>query len=184
LEKAIQGLIEGDTVLKAQVERLTAIKGLALLSVAVLIAETNGFENFVNQRQLVSYAGYDVVENQSGNRSGKTRISKKGNSRIRRILHMPAFNAVRFGDPTCQALYERVYQKTNTKMKAYVAVQKKLLLLAYGLWRSQTTYDPMHSIQTKKESLLTSKSDQNDKKIVPPSGTTRDQSAVAELSFG
>jgi transposase len=69
-------------------------------------------------------------------------------------------------------------------MKAYVAVQKKLLLLAYGLWRSQTTYDPMHSIQTKKESLLTSKSDQNDKKIVPPSGTTRDQSAVAELSFG
>jgi transposase len=121
LEKAIQDLIEGDTVLKAQVERLTAIKGLALLSVAVLIAETNGFENFVNQRQLVSYAGYDVVENQSGNRSGKTarrpgRISKKGNSRIRRILHMPAFNAVRFGEPTCQALYERVYQRTNTKM--------------------------------------------------------------------
>ncbi|WP_317171891.1 transposase [Spirosoma validum] len=51
----------------------------------------------------------------SGNRSGKTRISKKGNSRIRRILHLPAFNAVRFGEPTCQALYERVYQKTNTK---------------------------------------------------------------------
>ena len=52
---------------------------------------------FANQRQLVSYAagppgGYDVVENQSGNRSGKTRISKKGNSRIRRILHLPAFN--------------------------------------------------------------------------------------------
>lgn len=80
LEKAIQELIEGDTLLKAQVERLTAIKGLALLSVAVLIAETNGFENFANQRQLVSYAGYDVVENQSGNRSGKTRISKKGNT--------------------------------------------------------------------------------------------------------
>ena len=59
-----------------------------------------------NQRQLVSYAGYDVIENQSGNRSGKTRISKKGNSRIRRILHLPAFNAVRFGEPTCQALYE------------------------------------------------------------------------------
>jgi transposase len=80
LEKAIQKLIEGDAVLKAQVERLTAIKGLALLPVAVLIAETNGFEGFANQRQLVSYAGYDVIENQSGNRSGKTRISKKGNT--------------------------------------------------------------------------------------------------------
>ena len=44
LEKAIEDLIRGDTVLKAQVKRLTAIKGLALLSVSVLIAETNGFE--------------------------------------------------------------------------------------------------------------------------------------------
>lgn len=184
LEKAIQDLIEEDALLKAQVERLTAIKGLALLSVAVLIAETNGFEGFTNQRQLVSYAGYDVVENQSGNRSGKTRISKKGNSRIRRVLHLPAFNAVRFGEPTCQALYERVYQKTNTKMKAYVAVQKKLLLLAYALWCHQTKYNPMHSTQVETETPLTSKRDQAAKKIVPTSRTTRDQSAVAELSFG
>lgn len=102
LEKAIHQLIEQDAILKEQVERLTAIKGLALLSVAVLIAETNGFEGFANQRQLVSYADYDVIENQSGNRSGKTRISKKGNSRIRRILHLPAFN--RSGAP-CGSLW-------------------------------------------------------------------------------
>ncbi|WP_425290680.1 transposase [Spirosoma linguale] len=179
LEKAIQDLIKNDAVLNPQVERLTAIKGLALLSVAVLIAETNGFEGFANQRQLVSYAGYDVVENQSGNRSGKTKISKKGNSRIRRVLHLPAFNAVRFGEPTCQALYERIYQRTNTKMKAYVAVQKKLLLLAYALWRHQTKYDPLYSHGPGlSESLV-----QNEKKIVPTSGTTQDQSTLAELSF-
>ena len=190
LEKAIQDLIEGDTVLKAQVERLTAIKGLALLSVTVLIAETNGFENFVNQRQLVSHAGYDVVENQSGNRSGKTRISKKGNAGPPVRSHSsysgewPTFNAVRFGEPTCQALYERVYQRTNTKMKAYVAVQKKLLLLAYALWHHQTTYVPAHADQAAKENLLTSKLDQTSKKIAPTSGTTQDQSTVAVLSFG
>lgn len=180
LETAIQELIQGDPVLKAQVERITAIKGLALLSVAVLIAETNGFEGFANQRQLVSYAGYDVIENQSGNRSGKTRISKKGNSRIRRILHLPAFNAVRFGEPTCQALYERVYQKTNTKMKAYVAVQKKLLLLTYALWRHQTKYDPLYSQYAEQAN----RPEPNGKKIVPTSGTTLDQPTVAELSFG
>jgi transposase len=104
IETAIKELIEADPVLKPRVERLVAIKGLALLSVAVLVAETNGFEGFSNQRHLVSYAGYDVVENQSGNHSGKTRISKKGNSRLRRILHMPAFKAVRFNEPTCKAL--------------------------------------------------------------------------------
>lgn len=105
-----------------------AIKGLGFLSVAVLLAETNGFEGFVNQPvrrcgQLVSYAGYDIVENQSGSHQGRTKISKKGNSRLRRILHLPAFTAVRFGEPTCQALFERVYSRSKVKMKAYVAVQ-------------------------------------------------------------
>ena len=87
LSQAIAQLIEEDPILKPRIEGLVKIKGLALLSVAVLVAETNGFEGFTNQPvrrcgHLVSYAGYDVVENQSGNHSGKTRISKKGNSRL------------------------------------------------------------------------------------------------------
>ena len=77
LEQAINALIQADDDLKPRVERLVAIKGLGLLSVAVLIAETNGFEGFANQPvrrcgQLVSYAGYDVVENQSGHHRGRT----------------------------------------------------------------------------------------------------------------
>lgn len=91
----VNRLLDEDLVLKAKMEQLTRIKGLGLLSVATLVAETNGFTGFENIRQLVSFAGYDVIENQSGNRIGKTRISKKGNSRIRRILFMPAFNAVK-----------------------------------------------------------------------------------------
>lgn len=173
LENAIRELIEADPVLKPKVEALVKIKGLALLSVAVLVAETNGFEGFTNQRHLVSYAGYDVIENQSGNHSGKTRISKKGNSRLRRILHMPAFNAVRFNEPTCKALYERVYERSGIKMKAYVAVQKRLLLMAYALWRHGVDYDPEYLANQAEK----------DKKIVPTSGTTQDQLAEAELSY-
>ncbi|WP_077923001.1 IS110 family transposase [Spirosoma sp. 209] len=173
LEQAITQLINDDAVLKPRIEQLVKIKGLALLSVAVLVAETNGFEGFTNQRHLVSYAGYDVVENQSGNHSGKTRISKKGNSRLRRILHMPAFNAVRFNEPTCKALYERVYERSGIKMKAYVAVQKRLLLMAYALWRHGVAYDPLY---------LANRTGQA-KKIVPTGGTTQDQVAEAELSY-
>lgn len=69
-------------------------------------------------------------------------------------------------------------------MKAYVAVQKKLLLLAYALWRHQTKYVPKQSTPAEIEAPLTNKPNQSDKKIVPTSGTTRDQSTVAELSFG
>ncbi|MEO0332589.1 MAG: transposase [Bacteroidota bacterium] len=55
-----------DEQLKAKYEKISPIKGIGLLSFAVIIAETNGFALFNNQCQLVSYAGYDVVENQSG----------------------------------------------------------------------------------------------------------------------
>ena len=166
-KQEITKLIEKDTILKPRIEQLCKIKGLGLLSVATIVAETNGFAGFENIRQLVSFSGYDVVENQSGNRVGKTRISKKGNSRIRRILHLPAFNAVRFGEPTCQALFERVFESTKIKMKGYVAVQKKLLTLCYAIWKNDTEYDPNYSNNVKEHQNM-------DKKIVPTGGTTQD----------
>ena len=60
------------------------------------------------------------------------------------MLFLPAFNAVRYGEPSCQALFERVYGRTRIKMKGYVAVQKKLLTLCYALWKNNTEYDPMY----------------------------------------
>ena len=112
----MQNLLSADLVLKNKIDQLCQIKGLGLLSVATLVAETNGFEGFENLRQFVSFSGYDVIENQSGLRSGKTRIAKKGNRRIRRILFLPAFNEVRFGEPACQSLFEKVFIKTRIKM--------------------------------------------------------------------
>lgn len=170
VHQQIVKLLEKDPILKEKIVNLCRIKGLGLLSVCTIIAETNGFTNFENARQVVSFAGYDVVENQSGKRIGKTKISKKGNSRIRRILHLPAFNAVRFGEPSCQALFGRVFERTQIKMKGYVAVQKKLLTLCYAIWKNNTEYNPNYSNNVKEHQ-------NTNKKIVPTSGTTQDIAA-------
>mgnify|MGYP000961798970 CR=1 FL=1 len=45
-----------------------------MLTVAKILAETDGLELFENSKQLVSYAGYDVDENCSGKHKGKTKI--------------------------------------------------------------------------------------------------------------
>lgn len=76
----IEKLLDKDQVLKTNIDKICKIKDLGLLYVSTLVAETNGFEGFENIRQLVSFAGYDVGENQSGKRAGKTKISKKGNT--------------------------------------------------------------------------------------------------------
>jgi transposase len=141
-EKALQSHLYSNPEVAKKVNNLTAIKGVGIITIATILAETNGFSLFNRIPQLVSYAGYDVVENQSGNRAGKTRISKKGNSRIRRVLHLPAFNLIRYNVGSFKSFFERILQKHNQKMKAYVAVQRKLLILIYTLWKNNEEYKP------------------------------------------
>lgn len=183
IEKKIESVLEKDKALYKKVEKITSsIKGLGIKTVAAVIAETDGFSNIKNQRQLSSYAGYDVVENQSGKRAGKTKISKKGNSHIRRAMHMPALNMVRYEVKPFLALYERIHQKTDIKMKAYTAIQRKLLLLIYTLWKkdekyNQEYYEPSGRDEDKQEFCTTSGNDEpklflvvsegNIKKIAP-----------------
>lgn len=173
--------VESNPEIKRKVGHICMIKGVDILTVATVIAETNAFELFHSQSQLVSYAGYDVVENQSGNHVGKTRISKKGNSRIRRILHMPALNVVRFKETPFQRLQERVYEKTKIKMKGYVAVQKKLLIVMYTLWKNDQPYckdyeEKMISGNDEQKLRFPFFSERESEKVVPQqSSTTQDK---------
>jgi transposase len=144
IKNEIFNIVNANADLKERMDKILEIKGLGLESLVTVIAECNGFALIRNQKQLVSYAGYDVVENQSGNRKGKTRISKKGNRHIRRILHMPAFNVVKY-EPKFKCLYERLIKNCKTKMQAYVAVQKKLLVLIYALWKKNESYCTNHN---------------------------------------
>lgn len=142
IERAIHDHLYSNTEVAQNINHITELKGLGYMTVATILAETNGFALFKSSSQLVSYAGYDVIENQSGNHNGKTKISKKGNSRIRRALHLPAFNMVRYDVGKFKPFFERVLSKHNQKMKAYVAVQKKLLVIIYTLWKKRAAFDP------------------------------------------
>ena len=141
LDKAILQHIKSNQDVAQRVTNICTMKGLGILSVATVLAETNGFNLFKNYKQVVSYAGYDVVEAQSGARVGKTKISKKGNSRIRRILHMPSLVVIQCQVKQFKDLFDRTYKKHGIKMKSYVAVQKKILTMIYYLWNKNESYN-------------------------------------------
>ncbi len=145
--KQISQHIQKHPELANKVLNITSIQGVGELTAAVIIGEMNDFALIENQRQLVSFCGYDVVENQSGKRRGKVGISKKGNGHVRRILHMPALNVVRFGVKPFKDLFDRVFKHTGVKMKAYVAVQKKLLTIIYTLYKKNEPFDPSYNIK-------------------------------------
>lgn len=144
VEIAIEKAVQNDQDIQQKIDNVCSIKGVGIITAATVIAETNGFALFKNKAQVVSYAGYDVVQNQSGTSiHGKSRISKKGNHHIRRCLHFPALVAIKHV-PEFKNLYDRVFQKTKIKMKGAVAVQRKLLVLIYTLYQRNQLFDPYY----------------------------------------
>ena len=120
---------------------ICSIPGIGLLTAATVLAETNGFELIRNKRQLASYAGFDVKEKQSGTSvKGKPSISKRGNKYLRKAMHLPALSAIRH-DERFKAIFARIVSKHGIKMKAAVAVQRKLLEMIYTISKNQVPYN-------------------------------------------
>lgn len=175
-KKDIEDVIKEDKGLSAKVANITAIKGVGTISAATVIGETNGFSQTEKQGQIVSYAGYDVVENQSGKRTGKTRISKKGNSHIRRVLHFPAFNVVRYGTEPFVSFHQRLMENGKLKMQAYTAVQKKLLVLMWALWRKNEKFNPNF-----KKDIETQESQSNSSNTIKENSTSTEVNVLHKI---
>ena len=138
--KEITALISQDVDVTKSIETICSIPGVGRLTAATVLAETNGFELIRNKRQLTSYAGLDVREKQSGTSiKGKPRISKKGNRHLRKAMHLPALAAIRH-EKRFKAVFVRLVSKHGIKMKAAVAVQRKLLEMIYTIYKTNTTY--------------------------------------------
>jgi transposase len=183
-KKDIEETIENDKELSTKVENITAINGVGLISVATVIGETNGFAQVEKQGQLVSYAGYDVVEKQSGNRQGKTRISKKGNSHIRRVLHFPALNVVRYGTEPFASFHQRLIDNGKLKMQAYTAVQKKLLVIMWALWRQNERFDPKHINPDFKKGIEEQESTPGDSNTIKENSTSTEVNVLHKIDSG
>jgi transposase len=134
-------LIKTDKQVSDLVILLCSLPGVGVLTAAIVLAETNGFDLIRNRRQITSYAGLDVIEKQSGTSvKGKPRISKKGNRYLRKAMHLPALTAIRH-DERFKAVYVRLVSKHGIKMKAAVAVQRKLLEMMFTIFITNKKYD-------------------------------------------
>ncbi|KAA6336781.1 hypothetical protein EZS27_015080 [termite gut metagenome] len=138
----IRKLVATDSELQQRIQKLETIKGVGFITLAIIIAETQGFELITSRKQLASYAGLDVIERQSGQRVyGRTKISKKGNSHIRAALYFPAMVASRH-NKLLREDYNRIISKNPRHKKIGVtALQRKLLLLIYTLWKTGEIYE-------------------------------------------
>jgi transposase len=137
-------LIATDSDVQRFIMLACTIPGVGRLTAVTVLGETNGFDLIRNKRQLTSYAGLDIREKQSGSSvKGKARISKRGNKYLRSAMHFPALTAIRH-DERYKAVFARLVARHGIKMKAAVAIQRKLLELIYVVCKTQQPFDKHH----------------------------------------
>ena len=141
IEKAIKDLVESNEALKSKVEKLLSIPGVGQTRVATIIAETLGFYRLNSIKQLICFCGLDVVQRESGTSiKRKTKISKKGNKYIRRVLYMPALVSIKHNEKLA-LFYQNIIARKPAKKIGVVAVQRKLLTLLFTLWKKDEFFN-------------------------------------------
>jgi hypothetical protein len=130
---------------------LDSIPGFGPVTAAVLTAFILDIDRFATAGKLVAYFGVLPIEMSSGvDREGLPRgsrrwvMSKRGNDLVRRYLWMAALTASRF-NPAVRALYRRVVAR-NPEHKAIAVghAMRKLLHLAFAVWKTDKPFDPKY----------------------------------------
>jgi transposase len=119
--------------------RLLSIKGLGIVSVAGLIGEVGDFSKFSTQSEIMKLAGLDLYEISSGKRKGQRRISKRGRSLLRKILFYAAIQMIR-KNGIMYEYYDRLTDRGMERMRALIAVSRKLLGIIHAIVRDNRDY--------------------------------------------
>jgi transposase len=144
-ENQIRNHINSYPDLKEQFHLLDSISGIGTRTAAALLGEIN-FKQYRSARQLAAYAGLTPKNDRSGTKRGRTRLSKIGNSRIRKALFMPAIVAKRH-NPIIRTFCERLANNGKNKMQVIGAAMRKLIHIAYGVVMSGKSFDPNHELE-------------------------------------
>lgn len=123
---------------------LMKIKGIGLVTVAGFLAETGDLRRFDSPKQIQKLAGLAITQNSSGKYQGQAGISRRGRSRLRRLLFQAAISIVKNNSEFRQLhRYYTTREKNPLKKKqSIVAMSCKLIRVFYAVTTKGTAYDP------------------------------------------
>jgi transposase len=87
LDKAIDEAVqEAPAQMKAVIEALQALRGIAKITATTLVTEVGNFSRFTRPKLLMGYGGLVPSESSSGTSRRQGGITKTGNAHLRRVL--------------------------------------------------------------------------------------------------
>lgn len=123
---------------------LSSIKGVGLMSSAMIVSIFDSFKNFDNAKQASSFVGIAPAPYESGT-SVKRRgsISKQGSPLARKLLFMATLSGMQFNE-LLKVYYTRLLQNGKSKKQAMIATAHKLLRIAFGVLKHNKPFSLSH----------------------------------------
>ena len=127
------------------VQKLLAIKGIGILTVAGFFAEVGDLGRFQSPKQIQKLAGLAIRENSSGKHRGQSGISKRGRRRLRALLFRAVLPLVATNREFADIHNYYTNRKDNPlkKKQSLIALCCKLIRVFFALATKGEDYDPV-----------------------------------------
>ncbi len=125
---------------KNDIEILTSIKGIGTSTALQFLIEMGGdIHLYKNDKKLIAAAGLDPSTYQSGTYEGKSRISKRGNRHLRRVIWIMA-KCVIFSNDLFKTYFSKRRREGLPYKRAVLATAHKLIRVIFSMLVHQTYF--------------------------------------------
>ena len=120
-------------------EIITSIDGINTRTATSFLAEIGYISNYASYKKLIAFAGIDPTVYQSGKFEGQSRISKRGNRHLRRVIWIMTTCVIQHN-----ALFRGYYMKKRGEgqvfKKAVFATAHKLIRVIFAMLTQRTMF--------------------------------------------
>ena len=126
--------------MKRDMEILCSMKGIGENTATNFLIEMGGaVEIYENDKKLIAASGLDPSTYQSGKYEGKSRISKRGNRHLRRVIWLMATRVI-INNDLFKAYFKKRKQDGLPYKKAVLATAHKLIRVIFAMLSRKTCF--------------------------------------------
>jgi transposase len=145
IEQKMEQQVTQNEAAKNQYDLLRTVPGIGKQTAMALIVVTNGFTRLTETRKLSCYSGLAPFPYTSGSSvKGRTKVSKMGDKKLKVLLNLSAWNAIR-SITAFKDYFNRKVSEGKHKMSVINAVRNKLIALALAVIKRNSPFEKNYS---------------------------------------
>jgi transposase len=122
-----------------ELDIITSVDGISAITGSTFLAELGDIHAFSSSKHIIAFAALDPSIHQSGQYEGISRISKRGNRHLRRIVFLMTLCVIRSQNVFREYFLRRKEEGLPPK-KAILATAHKLLRVLYAMLSSKSCF--------------------------------------------